>query len=627
MSAPLPPQPSSPSGSPARLPLRAETPPAHYWRRWAPDAAVPLATSHPEDDSHAMPLHDPVAVAAGDDDRAPSAQAPYRVLIVEDDRSQALFAQSVLHGAGITAEVEMDANQVLPSIQRFAPDLLLMDLHMPGQNGMALTMAIRARPEYLDLPIVFLTGDPDPERQYEVLDSGADDFLTKPIRPRHLIAAVSNRIQRMRQRSPAHASGIETPASVQLQDLNPETGLHTRSYLQQQLDAALEDQAPGGLFFIEIAGALGLRERYGYAASEQLLTLAARKLSALAAPYPLARLNDNSFLSLTRDLPAQALAGFARSLHDQLAREALPVREGESIQLRAIVGYADLEQGFVDRDGAIAAIEQAAVDARIQPGHVAAYVPAPLPTEQAEASLGELKLELLFQPIVSVAGGNQPQFQALMRLRRADGTLLPAAQVVPAAERSGEIIELDRQVIGQALDLIARRQAEGGHLKLFVSQSPQALARSGAAAWLLEEISRRGVEPASLVIDVRLSDALTHTLSLQEFAQATTQAGVQLCLGQFEPGTEARALLSLLPLRYVRISNRFASAHKHAALRDQLRATIELAHEQDLLVIGQQIEDPQAAAAMWMDGVDFIQGNLVQGAGQELGFDFQNLVL
>jgi DNA-binding response OmpR family regulator len=64
-------------------------------------------------------------------------------------------------------------------------------------------MLLRQQPEYLHLPIVFLTGDPDPERQFEVLESGADDFLNKPIRPRHLIAAVSNRIQRARQRNQA----------------------------------------------------------------------------------------------------------------------------------------------------------------------------------------------------------------------------------------------------------------------------------------------------------------------------------------------------------------------------------------------------------------------------------------
>jgi EAL domain-containing protein (putative c-di-GMP-specific phosphodiesterase class I) len=267
------------------------------------------------------------------------------------------------------------------------------------------------------------------------------------------------------------------------------------------------------------------------------------------------------------------------------------------------------------------------VAARSQPGHVAAHVPAPSASEQARASLADTTLELLFQPIVSVAGGDQAQFQVLMRLRQADGTLLPAAQVVPAAELSGDIVDLDRQIITRALDLIAKRKVEGAELRLFVSQSPLTLSRAGAADWLIGEIRRRGIEPSSLVVDLRLSDALIHTVALRDFSQAPMQAGVQFCLSQFEPGTDAEALLSLLPLSYLRVSSRFAGAHKDAALRGQLRATIDLAHRQNLLVIGQQIEDPQAAAAMWMGGVDFIQGNLVQGVGQDLGFDFHNAVL
>lgn len=629
MSAPQSPQPQS--TSPMRPVLRAETPPPHYWRRWTDDAPELQAASSAEDDAPAAPSSPgtpstPAAPGSGDDQA--QLESPYRVLIVEDDRPQALFAQSVLHGAGMLAEVEMDAEKVIDSIQRFVPDLLLMDLHMPGRDGMALTVAIRERPEYLDLPIVFLTGDPDPEKQYEVLDSGADDFLTKPIRPRHLIAAVSNRIRRMRQRSPVQVLASAAPEAAQTsQDLNADTGLHTRSYVQQQLGSALEEHADGGLFFIEIAGALGLRERYGYANYEQLMVQAARQLSAFAAPQPLARLNDNSFLAVARGLGRDALEGFARALHDQLAKVSLPVRGTETIQLRAIIGYTELNLGFADRSAAIEAAEQATVKARGLPGHVAAHVPAPSASEQARASLADTTLELLFQPIVSVAGGDQAQFQVLMRLRQADGTLLPAARVVPAAELSGSIVDLDRQIVGRALDLIARRHVEGASLRLFVSQSPQTLARSDAADWLLGEIARRGIEPSSVVIDIRLSDALIHTMALREFCQAPMQAGVQFCLSQFEPGAEAEALLSLLPLSYLRVSSRFAGAHKDAALRGQLRTTIDLAHRQNLLVIGQQIEDPQAAAAMWMGGVDFIQGNLVQGVGEDLGFDFHNAVL
>ena len=75
------------------------------------------------------------------------------------------------------------------------------------------------------------------------------------------------------------------------------------------------------------------------------------------------------------------------------------------------------------------------------------------------------------------------------------------------------------------------------------------------------------------------------------------------------------------------MAGRYAGAHADAGLRDQLRGTIDQAHRLGLQVIGQQIEDPQAAAAMWMGGIDYIQGNLVSSVGSELDFDFQSAVL
>lgn len=608
---------------PSRLRQRAETPPPHYWRRWSGDAPIPeeAVTAAPAATPPAAGIAGPGAsdATAGASDEGAEA-APYRILIVEDDRAQALFAQSVLHGAGMIAEVEMAPAAVVPAIERFNPDLVLMDLHMPGENGMALTMHIRQRPQFLHLPIVFLTGDPDPERQFEVLESGADDFLTKPIRPRHLIAAVSNRIKRARQRAPQ-------PQPSASKTVNPETGLPTRAYLMQQLAAALQAGTEGGLFFIEISGAPGLRERYGYASFEQLMAEAGRHLGQSAAPHLLARLNDNSFLALALGIDAEAQARFAHDLRGQLGKTAFQVREEETLHLRSSVGYAALPEGFVDNGSVLEATERAVLQARQETLGVAAYKAAPEPEPGTELSLGDNDLELAYQPIVSVAGGQLAQYQVLLRMRQADGTLVSAAQVLPAAEFAGRMVELDRLVMERVLDLIVERQATGAPLRLFVSQSPRSLARDSMADWLLETIAQRSIEGTSLIIDLRLDDALIHSVTLREFCNKLMPAGVQFCLSQFQPGPEAEALLSQLPLGYLRVSNRYSSAHNDPVLRDQLREIIDLAHRQGLQVIGQQIEDPQAAAAMWMGGVDFIQGNLVQSVGTDLNFDFQNAVL
>ena len=120
-----------------------------------------------------------------------------RVLIVEDNRTDALFAQAVLTRAGMQADVEHDPMQVLETLKSQRPDLILMDLHMPFANGVEVTMLIRENPLFARLPIVFLSGESDPDSRLEAINAGGDDFLFKPIRPKHLIAAVQDRVRRM----------------------------------------------------------------------------------------------------------------------------------------------------------------------------------------------------------------------------------------------------------------------------------------------------------------------------------------------------------------------------------------------------------------------------------------------
>lgn len=625
--------------SPPRA-TRAETPPADHWQRWgggdaadagapapvppaaAPNNVVPL-TAH--SGGPAAPVPPPLlAPAPLLDDNAPvlGSDAPYRVLIVEDDRSQALFAQSVLHGAGMEAIVISDAEGAQQAIAEHRPDLILMDLHLPGLDGMRLTALIRQQPGQQLLPIVFLSGDPDPERQFEVLDSGADDFLSKPIRPRHLIAAVSNRIRRARAQAATQTALPGTPALS-----NPETGLPTRHHVMQQLTASLAHGDHGGLFFIEVASALGLRERYGYAAFERLMVQAAQRLADTAHPHLLARLNDNSFLVLARSADEDTLDTIAQNLRQQLSERAFVIRDEESVHLRGVVGHAQLSGGFSDAGTALEAVERTALQARLLSSGVAAYVRREDVAAQEHLALLEGQLELAYQPIVAVAGGNTAQYQVLLRLRQADGTLLSAGQVIPAAEAAGRIADLDQQVLDHALGLLDLYRHATQPLHLFVSQSLRTLARDAFSDWLLESLERRQIPGSAVVIDVRLPDALIHTVTLQQFCSRMSAAGVRFCLSQFEPGADANALLTQLPLAYVRMAARFSSSHANQQTRDELRVAINEAHRAGALIIGQQIEDPQAAAAMWMGGVDFIQGNMVQSAGSELNFDFHTAVL
>jgi len=147
--------------------------------------------------------------------------APLRAMIIDDDRSQAMFCESVLRHAGVETRLHTDARQALTEFPEFRPEVVLVDLYMPDMDGMSLVAALRSQPEAAGAAIVFLSGDQDSETRFEALAAGGDDFLTKPILPRHLIKAVLTRGRRVRQlHSATHAAPVENPAS-NVRELGP----------------------------------------------------------------------------------------------------------------------------------------------------------------------------------------------------------------------------------------------------------------------------------------------------------------------------------------------------------------------------------------------------------------------
>ncbi|MDI1252610.1 EAL domain-containing response regulator [Thermomonas sp.] len=562
----------------------------------------------------------------GDDETTTSAPAdPFRIMIVEDDRSQAMFAEAILRGAGMAPKVVAVPEQMMAMLEDFDPDLVLMDLHMPGTSGTSLTVQIREHPRFSDVPVVFLTGDQDPEQKMDVLENGADDYILKPVRPRHLIAAVRSRVLRSRAAQRRQVVAAEP-------EHHPVTGLYTRPVLMQKLSAQLPTGA-GGVLLVEVGNSAALRNRFGYAGFEKLMNDAGRHLGEIASTHAVARLSDNAFLVVLAQQDPGQMDAYARTLRDGLGYHDFSAGN-ESLRLRSTIGHAHLSHGFADAGSVLAAVEEAARDARALPISVAAYAPPDKPDNGDDGLLGELRaaldgegLQLAFQPVVAVAGGDDAQFQVLLRLQGSDGAEHLAGEFIPAANSAGMMPQLDRWSMEQSLAVMQRRRAEGRPVRLFVSQSPRTLGQDNHAEWLTAALESAGVDGPSLVIDLRLEEALVHSMMLRQFCEQMVPASVQFCLSQYRHGTDANALLQQLPLGYVRLSADFAKNPLPDELRDEMREIIERAHRLGLQVIGQAVEDPQAAAALWMGGIDFIQGNLVKRAEHALDFDFKSATL
>lgn len=125
-------------------------------------------------------------------------QPPYRVLIVDDDAFITDFYSAILRSVGMDVNVLHDPTQIFDALAEYRPELLLMDVYMPVCSGVNLAKIIRQESMYLNMPIVFLSTESNIGKQLDAIQSGADDFLTKPMPASHLVSSLTSRIERYR---------------------------------------------------------------------------------------------------------------------------------------------------------------------------------------------------------------------------------------------------------------------------------------------------------------------------------------------------------------------------------------------------------------------------------------------
>ncbi|MDZ4076096.1 MAG: diguanylate cyclase [Hylemonella sp.] len=126
-------------------------------------------------------------------------EAPYRALVVEDSITASKSIQRTLAMCDIETHAIANPHEVLDCLAQFQPDLILMDMFMPGCTGVEAARVIRQHPEFLSIPIVYLSGDTNVPLQIEALRLGGDHFLTKPYNPVVLNAIVQSKIERYRE--------------------------------------------------------------------------------------------------------------------------------------------------------------------------------------------------------------------------------------------------------------------------------------------------------------------------------------------------------------------------------------------------------------------------------------------
>ena len=153
----------------------------------------------------------------------PQTSPPRRILVVEDDAKIADMLTNYLHMAGYATEVCCNGLQAVASIHSHAPALVLLDLMLPGLDGLAVCQAVR---QFSSVPIIMVTARIDEIDRLLGLDTGADDYICKPFSPREVVARIKALLRRAGGAMDGATSRDSVPSAAAFQI--SEAGQHIR---------------------------------------------------------------------------------------------------------------------------------------------------------------------------------------------------------------------------------------------------------------------------------------------------------------------------------------------------------------------------------------------------------------
>ena len=241
---------------------------------------------------------------------------PYRVLIVDDDVELSELHATILQDHGMSTRVVNDPMQVLKHMVGFRPDLVLLDMYMPGCNGHELARAIRQIEDYDGIPIVYLSAETSVDVQLDAIRMGGDDFLTKPIRPEFLISSVVIRAERMR----IMRTFMARDSLTGLLNL-----VKTQEQLEMTLIRAKKSITSCAYAIIELDDFQAVNDKHGYLAGDRVIVIASLLLKRrVRASDLVGRYGGQKFAVIMPDTDADTAftvldeirASFAKILHE-----------------------------------------------------------------------------------------------------------------------------------------------------------------------------------------------------------------------------------------------------------------------------------------------------------------------
>ncbi len=537
-----------------------------------------------------------------------------RVLIVDDDAAMAMFCANVLAHKGIGSQIVHTARQGLDAIGAFRPDLVLLDLYLPDMNGIEVAQLIRERPDMALTPIVFMSGEEDIDKRFDAIRMGGDDFLAKPMKPRHLLASVTSRMGRARKIAAAGIAG-EGVADAR-------SGRIDRATLVHDIERARRGELGEcvGLIMLSVDDVPALAKRLGFVRTGDL----AQQIGTTIASEPALKsgvcaLGDFSFLSLLPVSSEGALRIAAENLRARLSGRGW-LSADASVRVSFSLGGARADEPGTSVDDLLAGVSDAVHAAHEQGGGRSEWATRSRDDAQVTPDV-RLAHAILRRPLI--ADTTEFRFRALVPLRGqlTSQFLVDFALVAPRASQAVRIGRdtflpiatslnvmrgVDRWQVHALAQRARRESAVMPELRFLLPMSVETLFDPAFPQWLGADLHGLQCEADALVLVFDVTQLVDDVPRASRALEAIQTTGVRLCLSGFSDVGRDQQRLCRLSSIYANLIDWSAPSKDWRESRMRLVAE-SLKHGK--LVVMRGIDDPSPLGELFRDGVHYVVGD------------------
>ncbi len=552
--------------------------------------------------------------ARAEAERRPINQSLATLLLVDDEPMNRDALERRLSRAGyrvLTAESGAEALAVAAADR---VDLVLLDVMMPGMDGIATLRRLRQSRSVSELPVIMVTAKDATEDVVEALDAGANDYVTKPV-----------------DFAVAHAR-IRTQLTARRAD--PLTGLPNRLLFMDRLSQQVARNVAAGahdfaVFFLDIDRFKVINDSLGHVAGDELLTGIARRLEqSLRCTDTVARFNGDCTLArLGGDEFTVLLNGLCHAADARAVAERLVAAVAKPFELQGRHVVVSVSIGIVMGDARYQRAEDMVRDADtamyrakdlgkarceiFDTSMLAAAEERLLIESDLRRAVERQELRLHYQPIVTLSGQRLCGFEALLRWQHPSRGLIAPNGFIPIAEETGLIVPIGHWALQEAcrqMRVWDSEFPECANLVVNVNLSARQCLHPDLVSDVARVLAETGLAPARLKLEITESLVLEKSDAVLEILRALRGLGVQLGLDDFGMGYSALSYLQRLPVQSLKIDRSFVNDIQNTGNVEIVRAILSLASGLAMDVTAEGVETADQAARLQDLSCEFGQG-------------------